>query len=140
MQNGEMDFRSFVQFILLVESLPEKCPRPALFFDIFDADGMGILTPTKMSRYMLETRAKLANEFESYGATAERQVDDLFHLIKTKTPYEITRKEFVESVNNGLFCALAVDCVALMTYEQRDWTNPKLKQEELMQRPFSGRR
>lgn len=138
--DGELDFRCFIHFVLNVESLPTRCPRAGLFFDIFDADGFGVLTPTRMSRFLCETRAKLSAEFDSYGATAERQVDDLFHLIKTETVYEITRREFIASPNAGLFCALAIDTLALLAYEQRDWTNPKLKQEELMQRPFSGRR
>lgn len=136
----EMDFRCFVRFVLTVELLPQRCPRPDLFFDCFDVDGSGVLTPTKMSKFMGETRAKLSQEFDSYGATAERQVDDLFHVIRTAVPYEITRREFIASVNAGLFCALTIDAQALMTYEQRDWTNPKIKQEELSARPFSGRR
>lgn len=138
--NFELDFRCFVRFVLTVELLPQRCPRPDLFFDCFDVDGAGVLTPTRMSKFIGETRAKLAAEFDSYGATAERQVDDLFHLIRTAVPYEITRREFVQSVNNGLFCALTVDAQALLTYEQRDWTNPKIKQDELSARPWSGRR
>jgi hypothetical protein len=138
--SGELDFGCFVQFVLAVELLPQRCPRPGVFFDAFDADGCGSLTPTRMSRFMGETRQKLAKEFDGLGATAERQVEDLFHLIRTATPYVITRAEFLASPNVGLFCALAIDALALIAYEQRDWTNPKIKQEELMQRPFSGRR
>ncbi len=116
--SSEMDYKKFVDFVIAVEFLPQ-CFRPAFFWNIFDMNNEGFLTPVTVNHFFKETHRKL----QAAGVEAppiELVVQELFDIIPTKDPLRITRAEFCASNQAGLFSALLVDCLAFWTYENRE--------------------
>ena len=116
--SSEMDYKKFVDFVISVEFLPQ-CSRPAFFWNVFDMNGEGFLTPMTINHFFRETHHKL----QAAGVEApavELVVQELFDIIPTKEPLRITREEFCSSSQAGLFSALLIDCLAFWTYENRE--------------------
>lgn len=116
---SEMDYKSFVDFVIAVEFLPQ-CSRPQYFWSIFDLDGTGVLTPMTVLHFFRETYQKLVDA----GVEApplELVVQELFDIIPTKENLRITRQEFLAApLSAGLLSALLIDCLAFWTYENRE--------------------
>jgi serine/threonine-protein phosphatase 2A regulatory subunit B'' len=116
--SSEMDYKKFVDFVIAVEFLPQ-CHRPAFFWNIFDMNGDGVLTPLTVNHFFKETHRKLQAAGVEAPA-AELVVQELFDVIPTREPLRITRAEFCASNQAGLFSALLIDCLAFWTYENRE--------------------
>lgn len=117
-QTAEMDFRKFTDFVIAVEMLPQ-CSRPLFFWNILDLHSTGVLTPLTVNYFFRETHAKLV----SVGLDApsrEIVVQEVFDLITTAQPLLITRDEFVQSPQAGLFASLLIDCLSFWSYENRE--------------------
>jgi serine/threonine-protein phosphatase 2A regulatory subunit B'' len=116
---SEMDYKSFVDFVIAVEFLPQ-CSRPQYFWSIFDLDGTGVLTPMTVLHFFRETYQKLVDA----GVEApplELVVQELFDIVPTKESLRITRQEFLAAPQSaGLLSALLIDCLAFWTYENRE--------------------
>lgn len=116
---SEMDYKSFVDFVIAVEFLPQ-CTRPQYFWTIFDLDGSGVLTPMTVLHFFRETYQKLVDA----GVEApplELVIQELFDIVPTKEALCITRQEFLASPQSaGLLSALLIDCLAFWTYENRE--------------------
>jgi serine/threonine-protein phosphatase 2A regulatory subunit B'' len=116
---SEMDYKSFVDFVIAVEFLPQ-CSRPRYFWSIFDLEGTGVLTPMNVLHFFRETYQKLVDA----GVEApplELVIQELFDIVPTKEPLRITRQEFLAAPQSaGLLSALMIDCLAFWTYENRD--------------------
>lgn len=117
MVNNEMDFRKFVDFVIAVEVLPE-CTRPLFFWNILDLYHTGVLTPMIVNSFFRETQAKVAAVIPE---TASRDVviPELFDLLSPAQPLQITREEFLQSPQAGLFTSIVIDCLAFWLYENR---------------------
>lgn len=118
MTNSEMDFRKFVDFVIAMEMLPQ-CSRPLFFWNILDLDRSGVLTPMKVNMFFRETHAKVAATVAASTPARETVLQELFDLIPTAEPLLITRKEFIEAPQAGLFTAIAIDCLSFWGYENR---------------------
>lgn len=116
---SEMDYKSFVDFVIAVEFLPQ-CSRPQYFWSIFDLDGTGVLTPMTVLHFFRETYQKLVDA----GVEApplELVVQELFDIVPTKESLRITRQEFLAAPQSaGLLSALLIDCLSFWTYENRE--------------------
>jgi hypothetical protein len=127
---GEMDYKCFVDFALNVDELP-ACPRPGLFFDIFDLDGDGLVTATDAAAFFRETHGNYAG-LAQYAMAPEVVVSEAFDLLITAAPLRATRAEFCASPQAGTFCAVLINHVMLETYERRE-SSVGDKQDRLMQ-------
>lgn len=118
MYKSEMDYKNFVDFVIAVEFLPQ-CSRPNFFWNIFDVDQTGVLTPMSVLHFFRETHKKLTDAGVE-AASTELILSELFDIIPTREPLTITREEFVQCNQCGLFSTLLIDCLAFWTYENRD--------------------
>lgn len=116
-QNGEMDFREFVDFVIALEILPQ-CPRPLYFWNIFDLEHKGVLTPMTVNSFFRETHGKV-KEVVPTIPPREILIPEFFDMISTAQPLCITRKEFVEAPQAGLFSSIIIDCLSFWAYENR---------------------
>lgn len=115
---SEMDYKSFVDFVIAVEFLPQ-CHRPQFFWNVFDLEGTGVVTPVVALHFFRDTYQKLVTA-GCEPPPLELVVQELFDIIPTKVPLHITRDEFMHSTQAGLFSALLIDCLAFWTYENRE--------------------
>ncbi|EPY22761.1 protein phosphatase 2 (formerly 2A), regulatory subunit B'' [Angomonas deanei] len=118
MSGAEMDFRKFVDFVIAMETLP-SCSRPHFFWKILDIEGTGVLTPMIVNSFFRETHAKLLSAGLDIPSR-ETIVQEVFDLIPTAQPLLVTREEFIQSSQAGLFTALIIDCLSFWTYENRE--------------------
>ncbi|EKF32991.1 hypothetical protein MOQ_003146 [Trypanosoma cruzi marinkellei] len=118
MANSELDFRKFVDFVVAVEFLP-SCQRPLFFWNILDIEGCGYLRPVHVNYFFRETHTKLVAAGLEVPSR-ETVVQEAFDLISTAEPLCISREEFINAPQAGLFVALLVDCLSFWTYENRE--------------------
>ncbi|KEG11309.1 protein phosphatase 2 (formerly 2A), regulatory subunit B [Trypanosoma grayi] len=118
MASSELDFRKFVDFVVAVEFLP-MCQRPLFFWNILDIEGKGVLSPVHANYFFRETHSKLVSAGLEVPSR-ETVVQEAFDLIATAEPLRITREEFINAPQAGLFVALLVDCLSFWTYENRE--------------------
>lgn len=115
---SEMDYKSFVDFVIAIEFLPQ-CHRPLFFWNAFDLECTGVITPMVAMHFFRETYQKLVTA-GCEPPPLELVIQELFDVIPTKQPLQITREEFIKSSQCGLFSALLIDCLAFWTYENRE--------------------
>ncbi|KAH9598800.1 hypothetical protein LSM04_001714 [Trypanosoma melophagium] len=118
MASSELDFRKFVDFVIAVEFLPQ-CQRPLFFWNILDIEGNGVLSPVHVNYFFRETHSKLVGAGLEVPSR-ETVVQEAFDLIPTAEPLRITREEFINAPQAGLFVALIIDCLSFWTYEIRE--------------------
>lgn len=127
---GEMDFKNFVDFTLNVEFLPGMCPRPRLFFDIFDLDGDGVLTPMDLHPFFADTRAKLFDAGLRDTVPVDCFVRELFDALAPRESLRCTREEFFACPSVGIVCGSLIDPLTFYAYDTRD-SNVGEKQRQL---------
>jgi Ca2+-binding EF-hand superfamily protein len=130
MFDGEMDFKYFVDFTLLVEFLPTRCPRPGVFFDIFDLDGDGVLTPMDLQHFFKTTRQKLVAAGLADTVPVELFVRELFDALCPAVSLRCTRDEFIKCTSAGVVCGTLIDPLTFYTYDSRD-SDVSEKQQQL---------
>ncbi|RNF06999.1 protein phosphatase 2 (formerly 2A), regulatory subunit B [Trypanosoma rangeli] len=118
MAKAELDFRKFVDFVVAVEFLP-SCQKPLFFWNILDIEGSGYLKPVHVNHFFRETHAKLVAAGLEVPSR-ETVVQEAFDLISTAEPLCISREEFINAPQAGLFVALLIDCLSFWTYENRE--------------------
>ncbi|KAH8605358.1 hypothetical protein ERJ75_001618800 [Trypanosoma vivax] len=118
MAGSELDFRKFVDFVIAVEFLPQ-CQRPLFFWNILDIEGNGVLSPIHVNYFFREIRSKLVAAGLEVPSV-ETVVQEVFDIIPTAEPLRITREEFLNAPQAGLFVVLLIDCLSFWAYENRE--------------------
>ena len=115
---GLVDYKKYVDFVLLVETLPTY-PNLEVLWRIFDIHGEGYLSPLVLNLFLREVNVKLAI-LNMCSSTLENLVVELLDLLGCGSAMTVTKADFFESPSAGLFSALLIDYHALVIYEQRE--------------------
>jgi hypothetical protein len=117
-QQGEMDYKSFLDFVLAMEN--KRTPQGlAYLFRLLDVRGDGYLDSFTITYFFRDiVQILLDNGIEA--AKMEDVTDEIFDMVKPTDPSRITLKDLLRSGCGGTVVDMLVDINGFWAYDNRE--------------------
>jgi len=126
--DGEMDYRSYLDFVLAMENKSEP-QSIQYFFRLLDLDQKGYLDAFTL-HYFFRDIQKYLDQNNAEGICFADVKDEIFDMVKPKDPHKITLQDLISSGVGALVIAILIDCQGFWNYETRETLIPDMKNAE----------
>ncbi|XP_039288464.1 serine/threonine-protein phosphatase 2A regulatory subunit B'' subunit gamma isoform X1 [Nilaparvata lugens] len=114
---GEMDYKTYLDFVLALENRHEPQSLHYLF-KILDINGVGYLDSFSL-RYFLREIQEQMRVHDQDQVSFEDIKDGLFDMIKPADPTKITLQDLLNSGQGEVFVSILIDLNGFWAYERR---------------------
>jgi len=117
-EGGEMDYKSFLDFVLAMENKKTK-EGLSYLFRLLDVKRVGYLDSFAISYFFRDIIQILRdNGFEA--ASLEDVKDEIFDMVKPKDPLRITLEDLIVSKCGGTVVEMLIDINGFWAYDHRE--------------------
>lgn len=116
--NGEMDYKSYLDFVLAIENRNEP-QSLQFFFRILDIDQKGYLNPFDIN-YFFRAIQKQLKKYGHEPVPLRDIQDEIFDMVKPSNPYKISLIDLINSGQGEIVVNILIDLNGFWTHENRE--------------------
>jgi len=119
-QTNEMDYKCFINFVLALEH-PTTEQSIKYFWNLFDLDYSGRLSPRKIKYFYEAIRSSLAGRYDT--PSAEHIVVEVFDALGCNSADGATLHDMIQSKQGHVVISLLLDVDGFWRYDNREHLN-----------------
>lgn len=115
---GEMDFKTYLDFVLAIEYKSEPA-SVQYFFKLLDIDKKSYLTQFNLN-YFFRAIQQMMIDNNQEPVKFDDVKDEIFDMVKPEHPYKITLQDLIRSGQGGTVVRILIDLNEFWAYENRE--------------------
>ncbi|BFZ07202.1 hypothetical protein BsWGS_10241 [Bradybaena similaris] len=124
---GEMDYKTYLDFVLAMENRRETQALRYLF-RVFDVHHQGYLNVFSLNYFFRAIQEQMKIHGQEPIKFQDVQ-DEIFDMVKPKNPLQITLRDLIDSGKGDTVVSILIDLNDFWTYENREFLVPDLSDE-----------